>query len=114
MGAGRAVATCPRDEVVTTRDALEQEAAAGLLAYLHLGIPCTGWASMSQVNGGTRTMSCPEGRDPDVWTPRLLRARRRERRSSMQAAHVAELCIELHRLGVLVSIENPVPSHLWL
>ena len=62
---------------------------------------------MNQVNGGTRTMACPEGRDPAVWTPWLLRARRRERRSNMQAAYVAELCIKLHSLGVLLSIRKP-------
>ena len=63
----------------------------GLLAYLHLGIPCTGWASMNQINGGTRSLLVPEGKDPKTWTPRLERVRRRERKANEQARYVAEL-----------------------
>ena len=99
---------------ISTRDALLQEAAAGLLKFLHLGIPCTGWASMNQVNGGTRTLARPEGTDPRVWTPYLERVRRRERKANQQAEYVADLCSKLHRMGVFFSIENPVPSHLWV
>ena len=97
-----------------TRDGLLAEASMGLLAYLHLGIPCTGWASMNQINGGTRSLLLPEGKDPKTWTPRLERVRRRERKANEQACYVAELCLKLHSMGVFFSIENPVPSHLWV
>ena len=47
-------------------------------------------------------------------TPYMQRVRIRERRANAQAESVAKLCIQLHKAGVYFSIENPVPSHLWL
>ena len=32
----------------------------------------------------------------------------------MQALYLVEICLALHAAGAFFSIENPVPSHLWI
>lgn len=112
-GTGKYIA-CNDMDLAEVRDCLWQEAVAGYYAYTHFGIPCTGWASMNQVNGGTRTLDRPEGCDPVPMTPYKERARAREKKANRQAEYIAEFCIMCHQHGIFFSIENPVPSHLWL
>ena len=59
---------------------------------------------MNQVNGGSRTQANPEGNG----------VLERERRANIQALYVVEICLALHAVGAFFSIENPVPSHLWI
>ena len=65
------------------------EIANGLYYWLHIGIPCTGWVSMNQVNGGSRTQANPEG----------IGFLERERRADLQALYVVEICLALHAVG---------------
>ena len=86
------------------RQQLHDEIACGMYFWMHFGIPCTGWASLNMVNGGSRSKANPEGNG-------ILE---REVKANRQAIYVAELCLALHAAGCFFSIENPVPSHLWI
>ena len=86
------------------RQSLLNEIAAGFYFWIHIALPCTGWATMNARNGGSRSNDNPEGDE-------LLE---RERLANHQATYVVEICLALAEVGAFFSIENPVPSHVWI
>ena len=74
---------------------------------LHFGICCGGWGKANTMNGGTRSFAYPEGGD------RGRSVLPREHLANAQARIVVDLCMLLHSLGCIFTIENPHDSFLW-
>ena len=89
---------------VDVRLRLGAEIRAGLIRFIHFGLPCKGWAQANRLNGGTRRADCPDGGSQPL--PRELVANR-------QGAYVCELCQLIDSVGGGFFIENPGYSDFW-
>ena len=69
--------------------------------WVHIGLPCTAWASANTLNGGTRSAHYPDGH-PHNRLPRKHAA-------NLQAAFICKLCKLLHKHGCYFTIENHIP-----
>ena len=69
----------------------------------HFGLPCGSFSLMQNMNGGTRSASCPEGNG----------TLERELVGNLLAVRTFELCSILHANGSFFTIENPLTSHVW-
>ena len=91
------------DDMQTQRT-LELEIRSNFYKYVHFGIPCKSWGSLSRINGGTRSKFYPQG------SGQL----ERELLGNRQADFVARMCRLLAQQGNYFSIENPKGSYLFL
>ena len=85
------------DDIVCQK-LLERDISSGLVWYLHWGIQCKAWGQLSTFNGGTRTKERPDG------SPIPLE---RGRCANQQAMFMCRMCVLLHTLGGVFTIENP-------
>ncbi len=69
----------------------------------HFGLPCASFSLMQNMNGGTRSASCPEGSG----------VLQREIIGNLLAYRTFILCCILHAHGNFFTIENPLTSHVW-
>ena len=89
---------------VDVRLRLEAEIRAGLVRFIHFGLPCKGWAQANRLNGGTRRAHCPDGGPQPL--PRELVA-------NMQGVYVCQLCRLIASVNGGFFIENPGHSDFW-
>ena len=82
---------------------LYREILEGAYFYIHFGMPCSSFSVLQNLNGGTRSLACPEG-DSSLD---------REVIGNLLADSVAKLCAALAKVGGFYSIENPLSSYLW-
>jgi len=95
-----------RDHDLTVRAVIRKlkfEIVSGLIAFIHFGLPCTTWTTLTYINGGTRRVWLPEG-DGSLG---------RENIGNLQASLCARLCVLVREHGGHFSIENPKGSLLW-
>jgi len=85
-------------------EALLSEVIGGRYSYIHFGVPCSWWSSLSKINHSSRRVTKPDGVFP------LLEV---EMKSALQAERVAILCLALDRVGALFTVENPLQSLIF-
>ena len=90
-----------RDDVFLS---LLSEVISGYYGYLHFATPCGQWASLSRINGSSRTLAQPDGVRPLRW---------KEHQSLQQVDRMCLLCLLLHTRGGIFTIENPKTSLLF-
>ena len=84
-------------------DRIVAECERGAYFYVHLGIVCSSFTLLTNLNGGTRTLQRPEGTGTNL----------KEEIGNVLAEQVLRICAAPLRAGHYFSIENPAGSYLW-
>ena len=72
---------------------------------MHVGIPCSTWSLLARMNGSSRSAACPDGARPFT---------RKDAESWTLADRTASLCLALHVVGGIYTIENPAESLVFV
>ena len=77
----------------------------GIINYLLFGLDCKSWGRAGIMNGGTRRKEHPDGLPPLTKSERI---------GNEQAKRVAKLCLALHLMKGIFTIENPHDSFVFV
>ena len=80
--------------------------ASNAVSYIHVGIPCSSWGRLNNLNHGTRSKQFPDGTDGRLP---------RESLGNEQASFICELLLLLlcSLCKIPWNVENPSDSLLW-